>query len=330
VAEVLQGDPRLPEAADPNASIDAVLQSYLARSPWRDAYDLYEGLVGFGVYALERMPRPSAASLLALIVDRLAETAERRRPGIAWRTHGVRTPSRDLRLDRRRFPDWDLGVVHGVPGVIAFLGGVCSAGVPASTARTAHALLEKAVIWLLAQRLSKETGGCFPYAVGPRIPKTATRLAWCYGDPGIAAALLAAARASGERRWEKQAIQIGLHAARRTQDMMDVHDAGLCHGAAGLGHIFHRIHRTTEDERFAKAARFWFARTLAMRGTRRAFGGFAAYMPNVEGKPAWQPLPGFLTGAAGVALALVAATSEAEPDWDRALMISLRPAPTTP
>jgi hypothetical protein len=39
--------------------IDEELLEYLARSPWPGTYDLIDGLVGFGVYAVERRPRPA-------------------------------------------------------------------------------------------------------------------------------------------------------------------------------------------------------------------------------------------------------------------------------
>ena len=60
----LQG--RLPglDGEDDLAEIDAALLDHLDQSPWRGAYDLIEGLVGFGVYALERLPRPAAAACL--------------------------------------------------------------------------------------------------------------------------------------------------------------------------------------------------------------------------------------------------------------------------
>ena len=35
--------------------------------------------------------------------------------------------------------------------------------------------------------------------------------------------------------------------------------------------------------------------------------------------------PGFLTGAAGIALALLAAVSDVEPAWDRVLLVSIPP-----
>ena len=59
---------------DMNEEIDETLLTALA-APWTGEYDLISGLVGFGVYALERVQRPSAVSCLAAVVDRLEQTA---------------------------------------------------------------------------------------------------------------------------------------------------------------------------------------------------------------------------------------------------------------
>ncbi len=324
VTELLQGEPGGPPEADPLAAIDDALGTYLSRSPWDEPYDLIAGLAGLGVYALERLPRPSAVTLVALIVDRLEESAQPRRPGVAWRSNPEWLLP-ELRRDPN--PEWNLGVAHGVPAIVAFLGGVCAAGIEPRIERKAHALLEKAVVWLLAQELPKGQAGCFAYAVGPGIPTVAARAAWCYGDPGLAATLLLGARAVGESAWERAAIRIALRAARRPADTCGVVDAGLCHGAAGLAHIFHRLYRATEDERFAVAARSWFARTLAMWRPGRGFGGFAKYTSNAQGAMGWEADSGFLTGTGGIALALAAALTSFEPEWDRALALSLRACP---
>ena len=69
---------------DLNEEIDAVLRQHLSQTPWRHEYDLVGGLVGYGVYALERLPRPSAVACLELVVERLAEIARPRAGGIAW------------------------------------------------------------------------------------------------------------------------------------------------------------------------------------------------------------------------------------------------------
>ncbi|HEX7277236.1 MAG TPA: lanthionine synthetase LanC family protein, partial [Acidimicrobiales bacterium] len=88
-------------------------------------------------------------------------------------------------------------------------------------------------------------------------------------------------------------------AARPIQDA-GVVDAGLCHGAAGLLHVSNRLYQATGDERQAAAARRWLepALTLPVAGA------------------------GFLEGRAGVGLALLAATTDVEPEWDRILLLS--------
>jgi hypothetical protein len=53
--------------------------------------------------------------------------------------------------------------------------------------------------------------------------------------------------------------------------------------------------------------------------------GFLAWAKTDASPGSWQAAPGFLTGAAGVALALLAATSAVEPAWDRALLASCAP-----
>ena len=93
----------------------SALVEHVGLSPWRGHYDLISGLVGFGVYALERLPRAGGRECLERVVARLAETAERRPDGtVTWRT------GPDLLIDRElesfREGNFNLGVAHGVPG----------------------------------------------------------------------------------------------------------------------------------------------------------------------------------------------------------------------
>jgi hypothetical protein len=182
--------------------------------------------------------------------------------------------------------------------------------------------LDKSLAWLLAQELPRGAEGCFARAVAPGIPREPARLAWCHGDAGVAAALLVAARAIQEPALERVSLRIALRAAARSEATAGVVDAGLCHGAAGVAHIFHRIYLATGEERIATAARAWFKRALAMRNPGRGFGGFLTYGPVGEGKLGRCGQPGFLSGSAGVTLALLAATTGDDPVWDRALLLS--------
>src|SRR4029077_2078430 len=180
---------------DPGEEVASALVEHLGLTPWRGQYDLISGLVGFGVYALERLPRPGGRESLERTVARLGEIAERPAAGqVTWRT------GPELLIDRElvNFPDgnFNLGVAHGVPGVIGVLARACAAGVDG------RELLDGAVAWLLAQKLPPEESAAFSYNIAPGVEPRAPRLAWCYGDLGIAASLLMAARAVGEASWE--------------------------------------------------------------------------------------------------------------------------------
>jgi class I lanthipeptide synthase len=308
------------EQEDPFLEIDEALLGPLERSPWQGEYDLIGGLSGLGVYALERLPRPTAAAILAGVVSRLAELAEVGEEGAAWFSQPERLPDWQREIHPRG--NYNLGVAHGLPGVLPVLAGACAAGVAVDKARP---LLDSAVRFLLARRLDPELGSCFDTTYAPWEPPRYSRLAWCYGDPGIAAALLAAARAVGNPEWEREAIEVGLASAARPESTSMIRDAGLCHGAAGLGHIFNRMYQETGDERLGEAARFWFEQTLSLRAPGEGIAGYRAWEMDPDTKePGWRVEPGFLEGAAGVGLALLAAASDLEPAWDRVLLISLK------
>ena len=308
---------------DPNEAIDETLRTYLDQSPWTEDYDLIAGLVGIGVYALERLPRALAGECLERVVDRLDETAERTLNGVTWFTRPELVPD----WQRALCPDgyYNLGLAHGVPGVIALLGEACAAGV---TLQKARPLLDGAVMWLMQQRSKSSMQSTFSSWAGPGIEGGDCRLAWCYGDAGIAAALLVAARSVHQEEWEQQALEIARRAMGREPEAAGVQDAGLCHGAAGLGHIFNRFFQATGEEGFRQAARYWFERTLALRRPGQGLGGFSAYRAfNNSQEEYWEDQVGILEGAAGIALALLAAVTDIEPSWDRMLLVSIPPRP---
>ncbi len=290
---------------DPGEEVMAALIDHVSLSPWRGHYDLISGLVGFAVYALERLPRPGGMECLERIVARLVETAERRPDGVTWLTGPDLMIERDLEV----YPqgNYNLGVAHGVPGVIGVLAQACAAGVDA------RELLDGSVAWLLDQKMPEGTGAVFPYNVAPGVaePKP-TRLAWCYGDLGIAASLLMAARTVGEKAWERDA-----------EDQAGVIDAGICHGAGGAAHLFNRLYQATGDPALRDAALFWLERTLGLRKPGQGVGGYEAWTVGDSMDLDWRPDPGFLTGASGVGLALLAAASSVEPEWDRVLLTDI-------
>ena len=296
---------------DRNGDIDEALMRLLGKYPEQAPYDLIHGLTGLGAYALARWPRPGAAQCLLGVVEQLARRARHDRDGVFWWTppswQGQR---RELYLPGRV----DLGVAHGIAGVIPFLARVHRLGLATQTVRP---LLDGAVRWLLAHLAGTASGPTVPSFVADGVEPGPARSAWCYGDPGVAAALLLAARDAGEPGWAAAATDLAVRAAARPPGQAGVEDAGLCHGSAGLAHLFNRMYQMTAEPALAGAARFWIERTLqlcsaAAPGPEATLAGAA--------RPAWTG-PGLLEGAAGVALALEAASTTVEPAWDQMLLV---------
>ena len=69
----------------------------------------------------------------------------------------------------------------------------------------------------------------------------------------------------------------------------------------------------------ARAARFWFERLLEDRTPGQGCGGYIFVQRHSQGVSECLD-PGFLNGAAGVGLALLAAVTDVEPAWDRVLL----------
>src|SRR5215207_1540608 len=316
-----------PDADDRNEAIDDALLHLLSRTDhWRGPYDLVVGITGLGVYALQRYPRPVSTECLRRVVELLHELAQHDEHGLYWWT-----PPAELHEEwREQYPSGraDLGVAHGMAGAIALLGGICGAGIEQATARP---LLDGAVRWLLAHSVPTEAGPTFPLWVAPGFEPYPARCAWCYGDPGIAAALLTAARGVGNAGWEQTAVALACRAAERPASETGVVNAGFCHGTAGLAHLYNRMYQASGEPKLGSAALYWLERTLDFYRLAKGNGGSwvqGSWDPAQQKAWTWTGIE-LVEGAAGIALVLLAAATSVEPVWDRMFLVSAPKPPTT-
>lgn len=296
------------------AAFDERLRVSLPRIP---AYDLILGLVGAGVYYLERARQGAEVeAALDAVVAALADRAEHTPEGVTWFTPPTLLPA----WQRENHPDgyYNLGLAHGVPGAIAFL------AANAARSPTARELAEGGLRWLSAQAQAGDPRGS--YAAWTRVAAASSpaRTAWCYGDPGVAAACWRAAVDLGRdpEPWR----ELARASAQRPQELTSIFDPNLCHGATGLAHLCNRYYQASREPVFGDAARRWFERALVMRRPGEGIAGFVqrrARPDRTEIEIEYITAPDFLDGTAGVVLALLAALRDDEPGWDRLLMIDL-------
>lgn len=299
--------------------IDEAAHAALDGSPARLGYDLLHGLVGLGVYFLERLPQPRAVLGLERAVEKLRDASFEDRRGIGWRS----TPEHLPGWLRTEAPQgiYDFGMAHGNPGVIALLAALLRVGIAAQRCRE---MLASAVPWLLAQRQASNVGARFP-SRKHRLddPPQRSRLAWCYGDPGPGVAVFSAGTIASRRAWQREGLRLLQDCAARDAARSGVLDATVCHGAAGLAHLYNRMAQAAGDAGLRAAARAWLDRTLEMRVIGSYVGGYAACCTTTTSDQiVWRPDLGLLTGASGIGLVLLACVTPTMPAWDRRLLLS--------
>lgn len=297
--------------------VDQLLAATLPEWPRRQGYDLISGLVGAGVHFVERLPDERAKRGLGMVLDALETTAVQNDGGITWFTAPEFLPP----WQRERAPNgyYNVGVAHGVPGVCWLLAKLCTARVEAARAES---LLRRTFGWLRSCQPEPDRAE-LPSWIAPGVKREPNRrMAWCYGPLGASAVVLEAAKAIGDRETENWARTLALACAGVPPEEARIQDAGLCHGAAGNAQIFYRLARNNEDAKFREAADAWFRATLDYRKPSEGIGGYRMWGDVGDDRQGWVDDATFLTGSAGIGLALLAATTDIEPNWDRLLLLS--------
>lgn len=311
----------LDDAGDLLDAVDEAALDWLQQGASSMLCELIAGLAGIGVYGLARAHTPGGRKITQRVVDALAATAVEHQGHRTW----FNPPENSSELTRHAAPQgcFNLGLSHGVPGAVAFLSKAAARGFSG-----AAALAHDAGEWLLRQRRRYANGSVFAaqFLNDPETESEGSRLAWCYGDLGVSAALMVSARALRRADWEASAREIAAAAARR--EGARVMDGGLCHGAFGNAHLFHRFYRATGDAVFADAARHWLQTGFALRQPGRPLAGYPAWVPGPGEVPVadpWVADSGMLEGISGIGLVLLAFLSRVAPDWDEFMLVDIPP-----
>ncbi|ALU43601.1 lanthionine synthetase C family protein [Pseudoalteromonas rubra] len=285
-----------PENYDPELleEVDELFRESLDHQPWQGEIEMVLGLSGFAPYASRRAKQSDQTALYGVIVSGLESTATRFDNGhITWSQ-----PQESVyrfNKDEPTEPEYNLGLAHGVPGIIAAL--LPAVQIPALKERVTTLLLG-ACDWLLEQQSTDCTShSCFGSSAGG---EHHSRLGWCYGDLTIAMTLARVGQQLDRPSYVERALEIGLHAAGRDEQSGHITDAGLCHGFYGMAVIYQILNQLMPHPRFVQAMQYWVDYSLRQYTER---GVESLYSYNGLDK-AYNEDFGFLMGYAGIGLAL--------------------------
>ena len=276
-------------------------------------YDLISGLTGLGLYHLVRHGSAGSGMTAAVLGYLVALAAPVCRHGESlpgwWSGTGPASePDRALPMGHL-----NLGMAHGLAGVLALLSGAMMSGIQVDghakavselcTVFDRHRQASSACPWWPAMVTFDE------YKRGTASPGRQARPSWCYGTPGHARAQQLAGLALGdhERMRVAERALAGCVLDRQVTGLLT--DASLCHGWAGLVQALWRAASDALDPGPLQAA---------LRTARR---GMEDQLTRI-GPPASS---GLLEGTSGIMLAqndLSQAGGE-PPAWDACLLLTL-------
>lgn len=214
---------------------------------------------------------------------------------------------------------FNFGLAHGIPSIISILTRIYK---QKKNRNKISLLINKSINFILNYRNSPDELSIFPYAIGETNHIKSSRLAWCYGDLGIASTLWNYGKITNNSKWKKEAVNIMLHSSkRRDLNSNMVLDAGICHGTSGIAHIFNRFYQETQIEKLKETSLYWYDETFKMSKFENGLAGFKTWQTEEFG--GWKNDYSFLEGVTGIGLSLVSSVSNSEPKWDQALLLSI-------
>ncbi|KAA1242894.1 lanthionine synthetase C family protein [Aquimarina sp. RZ0] len=278
-------------------------------------YDFLHGAIGYGYYFLKRYQNTNSdvskkryKTYINQLITYFAATAIQSDTGIWWQS--------EIRVGEQKFTGYNLGLSHGVASIINFLSRL--AVYPDFSEHTLP-LLKPATHHILSCRHTKpEFTSSFPNWITEEDPNGYnSRLAWCYGDLGIGISVLRAGEVLGNKELIAEAIGI-LKRSTQRRDITEagLKDAGLCHGAFGLMHIYHYVFKNTGDPVFKETAEHWATAALDMAIHS---DGYAGYLFGHD--DSWEQHDCLLDGIAGVGLGILSLLADFDTKWDEVLMI---------
>jgi len=290
-------------------------------------FDLISGLSGVGAYLLCCKENPRVEATLRSVLKGLVEMTREEAGLPRWYTPAHLLWEEMLALTP--YGNLNCGLAHGIPGPLGLLSLAGCSGIEVDGMREA---IERVANWLLQHRQDDAWGVNWPTAVPleadgslvstitpPELSSALapSRTAWCYGSPGLARALWFAGKALDNAEYRELALAAMEAVYRRPLDVRRIDSPTFCHGISGLMQITLRFAHDTGLPQFTEAAHALAKQLLSLYNADTLLG---YYSLEPGGNRVDQP--GLLDGAPGVALVLLAAATNVEPQWDRLFLLS--------
>jgi hypothetical protein len=294
---------------------DAALKKMLGLYMYRGEYDFLHGGIGIALYFIKRANiNPKLIPVLkTFILDLFKLSINEGENYLKW--------SSIIDYKTKKI-GYNISLSHGMTSIVCVM--LKMYNVNGLDKKIMDTIINSSINYILSQQINKDKYGCFfpTFSIESNEDTYLSRLGWCYGDLTIATTLFQVGQLYNNRILINKSIEILSFAAEKRKSIKQnmVMDAGLCHGTAGIGHIFYRMWWNTHLPEFKTAADYWFKETLKMAHFYDGLAGYKAWKTPEYG--GWINEYGLLEGIAGIGLAMFSYYYEINPKWDECLLLS--------
>lgn len=282
--------------------IEEYLISILNTEFRNNHYDFLHGAIGIGFYFLKRRN----VNIIDSIIEYLDSRAEKVDDIYRWKSI--------LDHDNNVW-GYNISLAHGITSIIAFLSKVIKEGLGSPKVIK---MLYGAINYVKSQQIDPNIYGSY-YPSQSKKNVRCSRLAWCYGDLGIAITLWNAGQIINDESLKQHAHTVLLHGStRKTLEETEIMESGICHGSAGVSLIFRRMYLNTGDVEFFEASQHWLKRTLYYANHADGIAGY-----KTRYGAGWTRDLSLLSGVSGVGLLLLDQQLNSMQEWDELLLLSI-------
>lgn len=210
---------------------------------------------------------------------------------------------------------YNISLSHGISSIIMYLSKVLKSGF---STYSVQKMLTGAVNYVLSQQIDVNVyGSFFPYRSNS--DPSQSRLAWCYGDLGIAISIWNAGLIMNNDSWKNKAEQILEYSTlRKRQDDTFVSESGICHGSSGVSLIYRRMYLNTKNKIYLDASEYWLNKTFDFAIEKNGLAGYKSKIREERVNDY-----SLLSGIAGVGSVFLSHLLQDNQSWDEMFLLSL-------
>jgi len=214
---------------------------------------------------------------------------------------------------------YNFGLAHGIPSIISFLVKCIENNLDKVVCLR---LLQKSVHYITTNTVEGKEN-VFPTMIfKDGTVQGFSRLAWCYGDPGVVVALI---QANKVLKSLDEIIKLTLEkiCQRKTIEKTNIVDSCICHGTVGIMHIIHYISLLEYGQYLdSQTLDYWIECSLEMAKFDDGAAGYKTFIKNdVGGNPNFEISHGLLEGISGNGMCLLTLL-DGKTRWNECVFIS--------